>query len=561
MPQRVATQVLDERGCRARVTARLAPHAAAGAALLAPPLLAQATRVEVYGLALVLSLVSLRALVRWSRTRQLAALLTASFAAGLAATVHPPHALALVALGAVLSLAQLRATRWRHLVPASVAFLLAALMLAHLPIRAAAGAPMWGEPTTWSELVRYVSARAYAQNVGVAGERALWDQTGAVILYLLTVGPVAALGLVVTKRWTHALGALAMSGAAMLQPLDVAIPDMLAYLAPASVWLLAAGAAALATSTWPRQLSIVALLAVLASPPHVIDAPEHASAHHPVLETLAGAYLDAPTPRAVVVVDTDFVAASWMEARATEGARPDVALVISGLITSSWHWKTFARHPIFDGTPQRGPGEHAREAFLLGVGIVARDRVEVLSEVDRWGLPGVRGPYAFSQPAVRLGRDWLPALVSDAHGLTDTTGAVVRHAVATHVQRLEVRNLLGPALRVWAATSWQALPAAPSPARRLPTPEWVVDPAAFLVSEADFVRLGATLLTAVGETEAAFALLERQRARGDHRASLQAAVIHALLGDEQTTARALDDATAGGLTDEAAALRARLLTR
>ncbi|MCA9617330.1 MAG: hypothetical protein KC586_31425, partial [Myxococcales bacterium] len=356
------------------------------AALLTPPLLAQTTRVEVYGLALVFSLVAMRALVAWWAAPRWHRLFVGALAAGLASTVHPPHGLALIALGLVLATSRWRSLGPRALLGATLAFLVGGLALLHLPLRALAGAPMWGEPNTWSGFVDYVSARAYAQNVGVAGEHALWAQTGAVVLFLVGIAPLAAFATLAARQWTLLGAALAMSTAAMLQPLDTAIPDMVAYLGPATVFLVAAGAASLARlplrPSW-RPVAALAMMVPGIAAPRVLG---DLDANHPELETLAHIYLESPTPRSVVIVDTDFVAAEWMEAQAVEGARPDALLVISGLSTSSWHWKTFAHHPLFDGTPVRGPGENARDAYLLGVGIRAKDQVEVVSELDRWGL-------------------------------------------------------------------------------------------------------------------------------------------------------------------------------
>lgn len=488
---------------------RLAPHVAALGALLTPPLLAQTTRVEVYGLALVFSLVSMRALVAWWQTPSVRSLLVGAFAAGMAAAVHPPHGLALVALGLVFALARWRHLRPRALVGAAAMFLLAALALVHLPLRALAGAPMWGQPTTWASFVDYVTARAYAQNVGVASDHALWDQTGAVVLFLASLAPVALLSALAARRWVLLLGVLATTSAAMLQPLDPAIPDMVAYLGPAVVLLVALGAASIASLSVRTPLAVASLVA-LGLPgfaiPRVLD---DLDAHHPELETLAAIYLESPTPRSVVVVDTDFVAAAWMEARAIEGARPDALLVISGLITSSWHWDTFASHPVFDGTPIRGPGDDPREAFLLGVAIRAKDQVDVVSELDRWGLPGARGPYAQSRPTLRIGRDWLPKLAMDAWPVEGdgTVAAVVRHGVAQHALRLASRNHPSTALVAW---SWIGATPLDTTDARGPLATWVGDPDSLLVGSADATRLSAVLLVAAGRAEEGVGLLDHR---------------------------------------------------
>ncbi len=518
---------------------RLAPHVAALGALLSPPLLAQATRVEVYGLALVFSLASMRALVAWWRRPSVRALLVGAFAAGLAATVHPPHGQALVALGFVLAATRWRGLRFIPLVGAAAMFIVAAVGLLHLPLRALADAPMWGAPTTWSAFVDYVTARAYAQNVGVASDHPLWDQTGAVLVFLAGLAPVALLAALAARRWTLLAGVLSMSTAAMLQPLDPAIPDMVAYLGPAVTFLVALGASSLVSLHLRPPFALASLL-TLALPglalPRILD---DLGAHHPELETLATIYLEAPTPRAVVVVDTDFVAAAWLEAQAVEGARPDALLVIRGLITSSWHWETFARHPLFDGAPIRGPGDDAREAYLLGVGIRAKDQVDLLSEVDRWGLPGARGPYAFSRSTLRVGRDWLPKLVLDAwpvegEGLPT---AVVRHAVAGHALRLAERGHPKLAATVW-SRGGPELGAERGP---LPLPVFIDDSRSYLVGASDARRLQVALEAAAGNVEHAISLLDPDDALD----LVQLAALHHAAGRTELARVALDAGRAG----------------
>lgn len=536
------TRTSPAKAVDASYAGRIAPHVAALGALLSPPLLAQATRVEVYGLALVFSLASMRALVAWWLAPRVRSLVVGAFAAGLAATVHPPHGLALVALGLVLALARWRNLGVRALLVAACGFLVAALGLVHLPLRALAGAPMWGEPTTWATFIDYITARAYAQNVGVASDHALWEQTGAVVLFLASLAPVALLSALVARRWVLLIGVLSMSSAAMLQPLDDAIPDMVAYLGPALVFLVALGAASLARLPLRHSLALVGMLA-LALPglalPRVLD---DLDAHHPELETLAAIYLESPTPRSVVVTDTDFVAAAWMEAQAVEGARPDALLVISGLITSSWHWETFARHPLFDGSPVRGPGDDPRDAYLLGVGIRAKDRVDLVSELDRWGLLGARGPYAQSKPAIRVGRDWLPKLAVDAWPVEGdgAVAAVVRHAVARHALRLAERG--HPAV-AWTAWSWiEGATVLPGASERGPLPVWIDDSRTFLVGAADARRVTSVLLVRGGRLEDATSRLRRDP---DPLAAVQIAANWAAVGRRSEARVMLNEHDAG----------------
>ena len=122
-----------------------------------------------------------------------------------------------------------------------------------------------------------------------------------------------------------------------------------------------------------------------------------------------------------------------------------------------------------------------------------------MSELDRWGLPGARGPYAFSQTTLRVGRDWLPKLVIDAWPIEgdDAAAAVVRHAVAVHVVRLAERRHPGVA-----CVAWRAIDDVGECGRHAgPLAVWVNDSHTLLVGSADAARLGAVLLAATNPPE------------------------------------------------------------
>ncbi|NOY94489.1 MAG: DUF2723 domain-containing protein [Deltaproteobacteria bacterium] len=189
-------------GGPADFTGELAAQVAGLSCLLAAPMWRQASRLEVYGLALLLFVACLERLLAWiAGSRR--ALREAALWAGLAAAVHPPHALAGVVVGALLllvlrrrALPELRALPWAALV-----FLLGLCSYAYLPLRAWSGATLWGDPSTLAGIWRYVSGAAYRHNLGASEHASL--ETAR---YLLSPPPASV------ARWSwpapHAAAAI-----------------------------------------------------------------------------------------------------------------------------------------------------------------------------------------------------------------------------------------------------------------------------------------------------------------------------------------------------------------
>ncbi|UJR79393.1 protein O-mannosyl-transferase family [Sandaracinus amylolyticus] len=522
---------------------RVLPALTALAVLIAPAVAPQLARPEVYTLALALTLAGARRLIAWACGDR-RALRVAALIAGLAVAVHPPHALALIAIGAVTLIAW-RRDAWRGIGWAAVACVIGLGMIAYLPVRAMAGARTWGDPTTLDGIVAYLSGRAYGANLGARS-----GSWAAVIVepiaYVVIGGGIGiAIALLARARSKSVIviGAAACAAvvAACLQPHERANPDNVAYAAPAMTLMLALGGAALATSRAPRPVISLGALALVIAPLATSDVASALRAEQTQLETLAFSLVDAPPPRALVVVRSDFVAAAWMQARDVEGARPDLAVMIEGLATSSWHWRSFAGHPRFDGTPSRGAGSgHA--AWVRGAIDRARGHVAIVSEHDEpvSGRGSVVGAYlVLATDAADLRRAFAERTAgAPARAMRDVPAwygglghGVVRDLEIARASRWLVRDRAPLAI---AALRRASAPLAPEETaiaegvtgapRRAPPP-LVDDPTAIFATEEDVVRALATILVALGEPGRAMQLLEAQAARGDDRALVQLAWI------------------------------------
>jgi hypothetical protein len=549
----------------------LAPEAAGLGIVLAPSLLRQANRAEVYALALVLTLAALYALLRLER-RPLAAVATASFVGGLAAAVHPPHAMVVFAFTIAFAAIERRA-----LVRTASAFPLFAIgggaTYGYLPLRAAAGAPMWGSPETWTGFYDYVTASAYRKNLGAAAK-----DTGDVVLEAartfgdalgyITLVPIAlwlAFGL--RDRRDVLLGAAAIAGLlpGLVTPLSRANPDTVAYAGPFVSIAIAIAAIGVARASVrfvstkiAGTLAALALLGAVAL--HVTSADaivERLRTDNFALDAYASSALEAPPPRALVAIESDFLGASWMMERAVADARPDVAFLVTGLSTSSWHWRSLAGHPCFDGSPSAGEGADAHERYSRGALALALGQVPIAAEPD--GLVqrngAVSGPYlvlpAGGVPTVGpvddagLGELFAPAIETAItrapRGDADGAINVVRSAQLTRAERLFVRERLEAARRALLA----ALVDRPDVRRAIgerftarvhPLAPFVVDRAPLGRTAGDAARYAAVFLFAAGEPRRALALLASLLRAGDHRAALEMGWLH-LVGGRPDLAR------------------------
>jgi hypothetical protein len=567
------------------------------AVLVSPPLLRQATRPEVYTVALALFTGASFAFVAFARggARADAALRVGALLSGLSASLHPPHGLSALGVGLVLGLAFRRDVlrRPRALGWAALFYSVGFVPLVFLPIRAHAGAPMWGNPESFAGFWAYVSATAYRQNLQTTASLPL--QILEVLRHVVyAAGLVPLFGLLAVARTSRrspeagrfALGILGAAAAAILgafvTPIDPRIPDHIAYLGPACVLLIIVGAAGMATLRRLRY-ALVGVMGVSLSVFALRDAPAALDAEAPVLASLGQSLTTSPPPRSLVIVTGDFGASTWMMERAVADARPDVAFFVSGLASSSWHWRSLSTHPAFDGEPVAERGRDPFQRYTRGAIAIAAGQIPIAVEVDEWsgGLGTIRGPYLVGDPrhvaregggdgpttfeselaraVARLARDGGPGdhgVVHDIYRAYEARRArrlVLRGRTRDGMESLE-RALVNPSeLEIRALSRAHALL---NP--RLIVPVVAGDAGPGLGRPAT-VREAAVLLNAVGEEEAAIELLEAE-APDDPRAILQLAWIAWVRDRPDTAARALSafEARAPGQLAEAAALAERL---
>lgn len=566
---RLIDEAIERAGIDSKTT-RFLPSAGAIAVLGAPAIAPQIGRPEVYTLALALTVEATRRLVVWAARdpgREASALRSAALLAGLAFAVHPPHAFALVVIGASLlgAARRDRLRRPRTLAWAALACISGMLVILYLPLRAVAGAPTWGDPLSPSGLLAYLTGTAYRRNLGLGGDPwTVLSEVVAVIGYVLVPSglvALAAIALLVARRAAlretirkSALGPIAIAStgalaAACLQPIDPANPDNVAYAGPAIALVIALGAVSLATwapagGPWATGIGVLALAIM---PLCGTDLPAVIQSDVAALETLAFGAIDAPPPRALVVVRSDFLGAAWMQARATEGARPDVALLVEGLSTSSWHWRTLAPHPLYDGTPLRSGQGRGYAPWVRGAIARALGQVAVASEHDDplEGRGVILGPYlvvptapveeaharierAFAERTAGEPARMLPFVpagyAGHAHGVIREVEIARAHRFLFRGQSALAIEALRRATSPLPEEATAAAAGADAPLTRPPVPV-VRGRRSIFASAEDAVRELAVLLHAIGEGARAIAILEAQSMRGDDLALLQLAWI------------------------------------
>jgi hypothetical protein len=544
-------------------TRAIAALVAVGVALL-PAVVRNAMRPEVYTSAFACVMIGAWALAARS-ARGGPGLKIAAIAAGLAFALHPPHALVLAAMGLVSC--ALRRPKRAELLAAIGLGLVSLTPLAYLPIRAMAGAPMWGDPTTASGLAAYLTGAAYQRNLG-AGDAGRAAQLLSALRYVALEGGGAAVLLApiaITRRATRTAWALASVAiaAALLQPLEERNPDNVAYFAPALALVIVAGGASLSELARARPaLALCAPFFVLAPLSFSFSGGHLASAELPYLETLAFETVDAPSPDALLVARTDFVSGAAMMSRDVDAVRPDLAIFVEGLATSSWHWHSLRGHAPFDGRPLRTASADPRVAFVEGAIGMARGRIEIDAEdaatLDAHGV--VRGGLLVALASgassgvddASMAERVLPAIVAALAwaplGDHEAGAQIVRNVVRRRTELLYARGAGATSARELRMASGDALAAldlaGAGPLPRTPAPS-VRDRRFFLCSREDLVREAAVVLAAADHPLEATRVLEAQVVRGDDRALLQLAFLQ-LDGGLVAAARTTLDAYRAG---------------
>jgi len=329
-----------------RVAAPVAAAAALAAAWSGPALL-QGVRAEVYAANALLTLAALLALAGPPSPRRLAC---AGLLAGLGlANHHYLVVLALVGPGLVVLVTRPRPTP-NALAAAGVGCCVGLSSYLLLPVRALADPLVaWGDPRQLDRLLWTASARTFARSVESAGSRSLSDNLLHTLFMLWDgLGPVAGLaglvGLGVLARRHPRLGGLlllALLGTLLskaLMDFDPHNPDLHGYLLGGTL-LLALGCAALAalaleaasTCSRPLRIGLAALVALLlvvwpATRLRTGGPGVPADDFDDARVAASAALSSVPVHGVALSADFNLIFALWA-ARATGGARPDVALV------------------------------------------------------------------------------------------------------------------------------------------------------------------------------------------------------------------------------------------
>jgi hypothetical protein len=335
----------------------------------------QSTRVEVYALASFLCVWCLARLAHLLAERTHGALpfVGLGFGLGLAASTNP--VLALVAFFAATP-SVLRALAGRSMTVSNVLWigvggLLGLTPYAYVPwVADRTTALRWGAPTSWEGMVHYFSGRDFSSNLTVSGSRWVnqlltwfsWSYESA-LLPVLALGSVAqlvtptrGLGRFVTLIAT-ALSAGYLARYVRFKP-DV--PDHISYAALA-MWLAVAALAGLCGELYERgQRAIgialvgVPLTCTLLSPPGMFT---RTRARDQSARRMATELLETAPANAILVLTSDHWAVPAMYLQEVEHLRPDVALLATGLLSSSWHWdRIYQAHPGLAKITMAGAG-------------------------------------------------------------------------------------------------------------------------------------------------------------------------------------------------------------
>ena len=332
------------------------------ALVLNPVVLDQALRAEVYGPCLTLSMGAYICLGRWrlgqddSRPLYLAALLL-----GFNMALHP--LLALMAMApAALFLPAVR-PRWPAPGPASLAllfFILGMALYLYLPLAASRSAEInWGAPDNWGRFLAVVTARDYQSSFDGAGlpfaERfsAHISFFGSKMSWLLFI--LGALGaiLLLVREWRTGL----LISVALLLNLGVSLvhkhffpdnPDRGGYLLISFVllFLSAFSLYALLLRRLCRRPLLAALLA-LGGVSLLFNLPAPRSRTGERLPSVYAWAASGELPhKSALVAGSDHLVFPLMYIQIAERARPDVALVIEGMMSAPWYLKSLKkRHP------------------------------------------------------------------------------------------------------------------------------------------------------------------------------------------------------------------------
>lgn len=338
------------------------------AALWCAPVFETSTRVEVYSMA---SLGALAALALAAHGRAL----LAGVALGLAACANPVFAIT-AALG--VSVTSFAREPLRAFPRTFVGGLLGLAPYVYLPLASRdVSRFVWGEPSTARSFFAVLRASDFAVNVSVRSEHVA---TSAQALTDMLV-PAAAAVLVASLGWALAWRAsrtLALAGpvvalaqaATLLANAAFAYnPDLHGYLMPTAL-LAGVGLAAAVSRAQERGARAVWLCALLPVAALATDLPwiraRIDGAH--AARTMVQALLREAPRDAVVLLESDHLVFTSLYLQEVEGERPDLVIVNTGFVNSSWYWRHLARrHAGLRVVLEPGLGRELRLVRFLDV--------------------------------------------------------------------------------------------------------------------------------------------------------------------------------------------------
>ncbi|MCB9526552.1 MAG: DUF2723 domain-containing protein [Myxococcales bacterium] len=396
------------------------------------PVWDQATRIELYAPAALLSLTTVAAgLAVVDDDRGPRAWLGLGLGVGLLACLNAIFAVGTaLAVGGYGALVLRRAPR--RLLAAGLAAAVGAVagLLPYAQIALSHSDPsrfVWGDFDTAQGWLDFLRGRDYGHTAHAAWGR-VPAHGGVWLGWLLGEGSaptvlLGALGWLADARLRRRLwlpGALVFAGVAFTftygsyQP---QVPDYNGYFLPA-LWLGAVGLAGLAGRA-RRGMGLGLLTAALVAGGLTGARPLPLQRDRSGLqgaEQLAQAWLDATPPDGVLLVESDHLVFPLMYLQEVKGARPDLLLINVGFAASGWYWRhLYARHPALPKIPLAAPSTAARLDRLLRALPGRPVRVEHLGLaaglrraacLDGWGLRLAPCDPAADRPEA------LPALLS-----------------------------------------------------------------------------------------------------------------------------------------------------
>jgi len=218
---------------------------------------------------------------------------------------------------------------------------------------------VWGGLTSSAELAQYISGRDYAGNLGADLDTRfahsleflgyLLDRRAGAAVFATGVLGLAALGVRSIRAAAACVVAIVLPVAFVSSNriFAVDVPDYLGYLGFGVMMLAVPVGAAVDAALRRSRLGMLLVVAIVGA--SVVSSPflfGRTRAADDVTERLARIVLDEAPRGAIVVMESDHFVAPILYLQRVERVRPDVVVVIRGLMSSAWYLRMLsAQHP------------------------------------------------------------------------------------------------------------------------------------------------------------------------------------------------------------------------